>query len=208
MTDDPNRESEGLVSDIAFTPVVKQLQERYGSREAYASEDWPDVITPELAAYIAQRNSFYLGTVNARGQPYIQHRGGPRGFLTVLDEKRLAFADFKGNKQYISTGNLSEAPKAFMFLMDYMGRQRVKVWGRAEISEDSELIEQLTVPGYKGRPERAIVFTLEAWSANCPQHIPLKYDEEVVAQALQKLDAKIKALESELAALKQERQAR
>lgn len=201
-------EKDSFVSDIAFTPAVKNLQERYGSRRIYAdmerTEDWPDFITGDLAAFVADRNSFYLSTVNAQGQPYIQHRGGPRGFLKVLDEKRLAFADFKGNRQYISTGNLSETPKAFIFLMDYMGRQRVKVWGRAEISEDPELIERLTVEGYRGRPQRAIIFTVEAWNANCPQHIPLKYDEEVVAQAVKKLETRIVALESELATLKQE----
>ncbi len=202
-------EKDSFISDIAFTPAVKQLQERHGSRRTYAdmeqrTEDWSDVITGDLAAFVAQRNSFYLSTVNAQGQPYIQHRGGPRGFLSVLDEKRLAFADFKGNRQYITTGNLSETSKAFIFLMDYMGRQRVKVWGRAEVSEDPALIERLTIAGYRGRPERAIVFTVDAWNANCPQHIPLKYDEEVVAQAMQKLDARIKSLESELAALKQE----
>lgn len=201
-------EKESFVSDIAFTPAVKQLQDRYGSRRIYAdmerSEDWPDAITGDLAAFVADRNSFYLSTVNAQGQPYIQHRGGPRGFLKVLDENRLAFADFKGNKQYISTGNLSETPKAFIFLMDYMGRQRVKVWGHAEISEDPELIEQLTVEGYRGRPERAIIFTVEAWNANCPQHIPLKYDEEVVSQTVKKLEARILALESEIATLRQE----
>ncbi len=204
MNEDESRSGHGFVSDIAFTPAVKELQERYGSRGNYADPlaDWSDRITGDLAAFIAQRNSFYLSTVNGQGQPYIQHRGGPRGFLQVLDEKRLAFADFKGNKQYISTGNLSESPKAFIFLMDYMGRQRVKVWGRAEISEDPELIAQLRIEGYRGRPERAIVFNVEAWDANCPQHIPQKYDEEVVAQALKKLEARILELESELAALK------
>ncbi|TQV82292.1 pyridoxamine 5'-phosphate oxidase family protein [Denitrobaculum tricleocarpae] len=201
---DRTRNDSGFVSDIAFTPAVKELQERYGSRKNYADPmaDWSDRITGDLAAFVAQRNSFYLSTGNRDGQPYIQHRGGPRGFLQVLDAKRLAFADFKGNKQYISTGNLSESPKAFIFLMDYMGRQRVKIWGRAEISEDPELIAQLRVEGYRGRPERAIVFSVEAWDANCPQHIPQKYDEEVVAHALKKLEARILELESELAALK------
>ncbi len=198
---------DSFVSDIAFTPAVKKLQERYGSRRIYAdmerNEDWADFITTDLAAFVADRNSFYLSTVNAQGQPYIQHRGGPRGFLKALDEKRLAFADFKGNKQYISAGNLSESSKAFIFLMDYMGRQRVKVWGHAEVSEDPELMEGLIVEGYRGRPERAIIFTVEAWNANCPQHIPLKYDEEVVAQAVKKLETRILALESELASLKQ-----
>lgn len=194
------------VSDIAFTPAVKKLQERYGSRQSYADMDsaseWPDRVTGELAAFLADRNSFYLSTVNAEGQPYIQHRGGPKGFLQVLDEKRIAFADFRGNKQYITAGNLSETTKAFIFLMDYMGRQRVKLWGRAEVSEDRELIKRLTVEGYRARPERAIIFTIEAWSANCPQHIPAKYDEAVVAQALQKLEARIVELEAELAELK------
>lgn len=194
------------VSDIAFTPAVKKLQERFGSRKSYAemerTADWPNRVTGELAAFLAERDSFYLSTVNAQGQPYIQHRGGPKGFLQVLDEKRLAFADFKGNKQYITAGNLSESGKAFIFLMDYMGRQRVKVWGHAEISEDPDVIKRLTVPGYRARPERAIIFTVEAWNANCPQHIPAKYDEAVVAQALKKLESRIVELEAELAALK------
>ncbi|WP_282608731.1 pyridoxamine 5'-phosphate oxidase family protein [Pelagibius sp. Alg239-R121] len=197
---------DSFISDIAFTPAVKQLQERYGSRRGYAemerTADWLNFITGELAAFVADRNSFYLSTANAEGQPYVQHRGGPKGFLAVLDEKRLAFADFKGNKQYITTGNLSENPKAFIFLMDYMGRQRVKIWGRAEISEDPELIKRLHVAGYRARPERAIVFTVTAWNANCPQHIPPKIDEDVVAQVVQKLEARIVELESELAALK------
>ncbi len=194
------------VSDIAFTPAVKKLQERFGSRKSYAemerSADWPDRVTGELEAFVADRDSFYLATVNGEGQPYIQHRGGPKGFLQVLDEKRLAFADFKGNRQYITTGNLSESGKAFIFLMDYMGRQRVKLWGRAEVSEDAELVARLIVPGYRARAERAIVFTLEAWSANCPQHIPARYDEAVVAQALKKLESRILELEAELAELK------
>lgn len=194
------------VSDIAFTPAVKELQERFGSRKSYAemerSADWPDRVTGELAAFVADRDSFYLATVNGEGQPYIQHRGGPKGFLRVLDEKRLAFADFKGNRQYITTGNLSESGKAFIFLMDYMGRQRVKLWGRAEVSEDAELVARLIVSGYRARAERAIVFTLEAWSANCPQHIPARYDEAVVAQALKKLESRILELEAELAELK------
>ena len=194
------------VSDIAFTPAVKQLQERFGSRKSYAemerTADWPDFVTADLAAFIAERDSFYLSTVNAEGQPYIQHRGGPKGFLQVLDDKRLAFADFKGNKQYITAGNLSENPKAFIFLMDYMGRQRVKIWGRAEISEDPDLIKRLTLPGYRARPERAVVFSVDAWNPNCPQHIPAKYDEAVVSQAIQKLEARIVELETELAELK------
>ncbi len=174
------------VSDIAFTPAVKALQVQHGSREAYARMErehgWHQTVTPELEAFIAERNSFYLGTANSEGQPYIQHRGGPKGFLKVIDERTLAFADFRGNKQYITTGALSENDKAFIFLMDYAGRRRIKIWGRAHVVEhDPELTAHLIDTSYRGHPERAIVFTIEAWDANCLQHIPQLYSEDQVA---------------------------
>lgn len=167
-------------SDIAFTPAVKAAQAQRGSRETYdrvmAQHDWSNAITPDLAAFIAQRDSFYLATASAEGQPYIQHRGGPQGFLHVLDEHRLGFADYAGNRQYISVGNLDENPRAFLFLMDYPNRQRVKIWGRAEVVEDDPaLLERLADPSYGARLERAIVFTVEAWDVNCPQHIRPRY---------------------------------
>ena len=163
-------------TDVAFTPSVKAQQQRMGSRRAYARLEerggWSGRIDSDLAAFIAQQDSFFLATASADGQPYIQHRGGPPGFLRVIDERTLAFADFRGNRQYISVGNLAENPRAMIFLIDYAGRQRVKLWGRAvAVEDDGALIARLADPGYGARVERAIVFTLEAWDANCPQHI-------------------------------------
>jgi predicted pyridoxine 5'-phosphate oxidase superfamily flavin-nucleotide-binding protein len=197
------------VSDIAFTPAVKAVQERFGSRAAYARMEqagsWAQAITPDLAAFIAERDSLYLGTANAAGQPYIQHRGGPAGFLKVLDERTLAFADFRGNKQYITVGTLAENDKAFIFLMDYAHRQRVKVWGRARVVEDDpELMAQLVDPDYNGHPERAIVFTVEAWDANCPQHITARQAIEGDATTIASLQRRIDALEAENRALRQQ----
>jgi predicted pyridoxine 5'-phosphate oxidase superfamily flavin-nucleotide-binding protein len=197
------------VSDIAFTPAVKAVQERFGSRKAYARMEQAgglaQAITPDLAAFIAERDSLYLGTANAAGQPYIQHRGGPAGFLKVLDERTLAFADFRGNKQYITVGTLAENDKAFIFLMDYAHRQRVKVWGRARVVEDDpELMAQLVDPDYNGHPERAIVFTVEAWDANCPQHITPRQATEGGATTIASLQCRIDALEAENRALRQQ----
>lgn len=196
------------VSDIAFTPTVKALQVQHGSREAYArmerEQGWKQTITPELAAFIAERDSLYLGTANAAGQPYIQHRGGPKGFLKVLDDRMLAFADFRGNKQYITAGTLAENDKAFIFLMDYAGRRRIKLWGRARVIEDDPaFVERLIDPTYKGHPERAIVFTLEAWDANCPQHITRRYTEDEIAATVQALHDRIAELEAENRALRE-----
>ena len=190
------------VSDIAFTPTVKALQVQHGSRDAYARMErergWRQMVTPELAALIAQCDSFYLGTANAEGQPYIQHRGGLKGFLKAIDERTLAFADFRGNKQYITAGNLADNDKAFIFLMDYPNRSRIKIWGRARIVEDdAELLAQLVEPGYAGHPERAIVLTIEAWDANCPQHITPRYTEEEMDAIAQPLRERILALEAE-----------
>jgi len=195
------------VSDIAFTPTVKAFQVQHGSREAYARMErergWEQTITPELEAFIVERDALYLGTANAEGQPYIQHRGGPKGFLKVLDARTLAFADFRGNKQYITVGTLAENDKAFLFLMDYAHRRRVKVWGRARIVEDDPaLLERLVEPHDKGHPERAIVFTVEAWDANCPQHITPRWTEEELAPTVQALHDRIATLEAENGALR------
>jgi predicted pyridoxine 5'-phosphate oxidase superfamily flavin-nucleotide-binding protein len=195
------------VSDIAFTPTVKAFQVQHGSRDAYARMErergWAQIITPELEAFIAERDSLYLGTANADGQPYIQHRGGPKGFLKVLDERTLAFADFRGNKQYITVGTLAENDKAFIFLMDYAQRRRVKVWGRARIvADDPALLARLVEPHYAGHPERAIVFTVEAWDANCPQHITPRFTEEEIAPTVQVLHDRIAQLEAENGALR------
>ncbi len=195
------------ISDLAFTPVVKAWQERAGSRAGYArrteKKDWHDTVTPELTAFLAERDSFYLATASAEGRPYIQHRGGPAGFLKVLDDKHLAFADFGGNRQYITAGNLSENDRAAIFLMDYAGRQRIKIWGRARVIEDdAELLEGLIEPEYKAKPERAIRFEIEAWDVNCPQHITRRYTEDQIAPALAKLQARIDELEAEVAGLR------
>lgn len=165
-----------IPSDIAFTPAVKAIQIAKGSRGNYARMEegggWQAQVTPELAEFIAGLDMFYFGTANAEGQPYIQYRGGPRGFLRVVDDKTLGFADFGGNRQYISIGNLSENPLAFIFLIDYVNRRRIKLWGIAKVVEDdAALLEGLADPQYPGRPERAILFTIEAWDVNCPQHI-------------------------------------
>ena len=173
-------------SDIAFTPAVKAAQEARGSRAGYEKamtrHDWDDHVTPALKAFIAERDSFYLGTASAEGQPYIQHRGGPKGFLKVLDDRRLGFADYRGNRQYISVGNLNENDKAFLFLMDYPNRQRIKIWGRAEYVEgDDTLLRQVADSGYDAKLERAIVFHIEAWDSNCPQHITPRYTTDELA---------------------------
>jgi predicted pyridoxine 5'-phosphate oxidase superfamily flavin-nucleotide-binding protein len=193
-------------SDVAFTPAVKAIQERRGSRRGYAKMEeargWQTEVTPELAAFIAERDSFYLATASADGQPYIQHRGGPPGFLRVVDEHTLAFADFRGNRQYITTGNLAENDRAFIFLMDYVHRRRIKLWGRARVTEDARFIETLFPAGYEAKPEQAVVFVLDAWDANCPQHIPQLLPAEAVGRVIEKLEARIGELEAELAALK------
>lgn len=183
MTEPAETASKPYRSDVAFSPSVKAAQSARGSRDGYERamerHDWADRVTPPLAAFIAERDSFYFGTASADGQPYIQHRGGPKGFLKVLDEHRLAFADYRGNRQYISVGNLDENDKAFLFLMDYPNRQRIKVWGRAEYVEgDSELLQRVADSDYGAVPERAVIFHIEAWDSNCPQHIKPRYTVE------------------------------
>ncbi len=195
-------------SDVAFTPSVKAQQERRGSRSGYERMEqkggWQDRVTAELTAFLAERDSFYLATATAEGQPYIHHRGGPKGFLKVLDDRTLAFADFGGNKQYITLGNLAENDRAHIFLMDYAGRQRVKLWGRAEVVEgDDALLTELSDPAYRGRPERVIRFAITAWDVNCPQHITPRFDEEVLGQVVEKLRERIAELEAENAYLRQ-----
>ena len=194
-------------SDIAFTPTVKAIQARKGSRHGYAQmEDrgsWQTTITADLAGFVAGQRSFFLATANSDGQPYIQHRGGPPGFLKVLDGRTLAFADFKGNRQFISQGNLADNPRAFIFLIDYMHQRRIKIWGRARVVEgDGELLLTLMPEGYKARPEQVIFFDVEAWDANCPQHIPQRFEAEDVARALAEKDARIAALEARIEQLR------
>jgi hypothetical protein len=192
------------VSDIAFTPSVKAEQKRNGSRAQYArmeqSRGWADTITPDLAMQIAATRSFYLGTASAEGQPYIQHRGGPPGFLRVLDKRTLAFADLSGNRQYITTGNLAENPRAFIFIMDYARRRRVKIWGRARaVENDDKLLAQLRPTQGHATAERSIVFEVEAWDRNCPQHIPQLVAIEDVEAAVMAMQERIATLEAELA---------
>lgn len=196
-----------LISDIAFSPAVKAWQEREGSREAYVRMEekggWRNRVDEGLAEFIAERDSFYLATASADGQPYIQHRGGKKGFLKVIDETTLAFADFRGNKQFISSGNLSENSKAYIFLMDYPNRRRIKIWGTAEVIEDDPaLLAELTDQGYKAVPERAIIFRITAWDVNCPQHIPRKFDEQEIQEILKPYQKSIVELEAEISALR------
>ncbi len=195
------------VSDIAFTPAVKTQQTARGSRDGYARMEqgrgWKSAVDERLKDFIAERDSFYLGTTNAQGQPYIQHRGGPKGFLKVLDEHTLAFADFGGNQQYITLGNLSDNEQAFIFLMDYPKRRRIKVWGRARVVDDNEeLLKKVTDNEYAATPERVIVFTIEAWDVNCPQHIEPRFTEADIAEQLVDVKKRISELEAENIELK------
>jgi predicted pyridoxine 5'-phosphate oxidase superfamily flavin-nucleotide-binding protein len=189
-------------SDVAFTPSVKAVQTRKGSRRAYArveeSGGWETRLTPDLIALIEAQTSVYLATASADGQPYIQHRGGPPGFLRALDDKTLGFVDFAGNRQYITFGNLLENPKACLFIMDYAHKQRVKLWGEARVVEgDAELTARLMPSDYKAKAEQVILFEVAAWDANCPQHIPQKFDAADVERALAALQARVDELEAE-----------
>jgi uncharacterized protein len=189
-------------SDIAFTASVKAMQARRGSREAYARMEarggFQTKLTPDLIAFLTEVDTAYLATANAAGQPYVQHRGGPKGFICTLDETTLGFADFAGNRQYITLGNLAENDQAFLFLMDYAHRRRIKIWGGARIVEaDPELISRLMPKGYPARAERAILFEVKAWDVNCPRHIPQKLDAGEVAEVLAKLQNRIETLEAE-----------
>jgi uncharacterized protein len=190
-------------SDIAFTPTVKSIQTRKGSRASYARAEqagsWETTITPALKAFVEAQTSAFFATANLQGQPYIQHRGGPPGFLHVLDEHTIAFVDFAGNRQYITSGNLADNPKAHLFLIDYAHRQRIKIWGEARVIEgDTTLTAQLMPHDYKARAEQVILFSVKAWDANCPQHIPQRIDAADVATALADRDRRIQALEAEV----------
>ena len=194
-------------SDVAFTldgqgdAGTARLAQGFAHREEAGA--WPTRITPELAAFIAEQTSVFLATANKDGQPYIQHRGGPPGFLRVLDDKTIGFADFAGNRQYITLGNLADDPKAYLFLIDYMHRRRIKFWGEARVVEgDAELVAKLMPEGYKARPEQAILFTVAAWDSNCGQHIPQRFEAADVAAALMQRDTRIAALEEEVKRLR------
>jgi uncharacterized protein len=191
-------------SDVAFTRAVKAVQARKGSRDAYArveqSGGWRTEIDENLAGFLAEADSLLFATAAADGQPYVQHRGGPKGFVKILDKNTIAFADYSGNRQYITQGNLSENPKAHVFVIDYAHRRRVKIWGEARVVDDDPALTRSLMPqGYKARPEQAILFRISAWDTNCPQHIPQKFDAADVAQALASRDARIAELEAALA---------
>jgi predicted pyridoxine 5'-phosphate oxidase superfamily flavin-nucleotide-binding protein len=193
-------------SSVVFPPAVQKAQAERGSAkhyEARITEGFPDTVTPELAKFIAEQDTAFLATASADGAPYVQHRGGPKGFIKVVDDKTLGFADYRGNRQYITLANLQENDRAFLFLFDPGRRQRIKLWGRAHVVEnDSELIEKLFDAGYKARPERAILFTIEAWDVNCSQHIVTRFTEAEIEEALAKVQAKIAELEAENARLR------
>ena len=193
-------------SDVAFTPTVKAIQAQRGSRQSYARMEakggWATTVDDDLAQFLAAADSFYLATATAAGQPYIQHRGGPPGFLRVLDERTLGFADFKGNRQYISTGNLAENPLAFIFVMDYANRRRIKIWGTARVVEaDPALMERLFPAGYAAKPDQAILFSIAAWDSNCPQHIPQKIAADDHTALVERYERKVALLEAEVARL-------
>ncbi len=188
-------------SERVFTPAARQAQAERGSAKAYeqrTAEGFPDRVTPELAAFIAEQDTAFLATATADGAPYVQHRGGPKGFIKVIDDHTLGFADYRGNRQYITLANLSENDRAYLFLLDPARRQRIKLWGRARVIEnDPALIERLFDKGYKARPERAILFTIEAWDVNCSSHIVTRFTEAEVEQAFSAVQAKIAELQTE-----------
>jgi predicted pyridoxine 5'-phosphate oxidase superfamily flavin-nucleotide-binding protein len=207
MSTDTPADDRTYSSDVAFTPAVKAIQLQKGSRVSYARMEhgggWQTTVTPQLVEFLSGLDMFYLGTANAQGQPYIQYRGGSPGFLRVVDEQTLGFADFGGNRQYITLGNLSENPQAFIFLMDYANSQRVKLWGQASVVEgDAALEERLRDPAYPGKVERAILFKLTAWDVNCSQHIHQRFSQRQVAPLIEQLQERIADLEAELARLR------
>jgi uncharacterized protein len=201
-------------SDIVFTPAARRAQSERGSAGAYDKKiaaGFPTTVTPELAAFIAEQDTAFLGTASADGAPYIQHRGGPKGFIKVVDERTLGFADYRGNRQYITLGNLSENDRAYLFLIDFSRRQRIKLWGRARaVENDDTLVARLFDHGYKAKPERVILFTIEAWDVNCSQHITARLSEadiERMAATIQERYAALQAENVRLRALLAERQA-
>lgn len=207
MNKQQDEESLSYSSDVAFTNSVKEIQTRKGSRNSYQKMEerggWQTAITEDLKYFIENQISIFFATANTNGQPYIQHRGGPKGFLKVLDEKTIGFADYTGNRQYITMGNLSENDQVNLFLIDYGAKRRVKLWGRARVVEgDEKLINELMPAGYKARPEQVILFTVTAWDVNCPQHIPVRFEASEVAKLLSERDERIKKLEKELEKLK------
>jgi len=201
MLDHPNHPT----SDIGFTPTVKAIQAKRGSREQYRRYEqrggWRTEVDADLVAFLGEIDTAYLATVSSEGQPYAQHRGGPRGFIRALGPRTLGFVDYAGNRQYITTGNLADNDKAFLFLMDYAHRRRVKLWGRARVVEGDDHLTGLLMPkGSDARPEQVILFEIEAWDTNCPQHIPRKIDAAEAEATIARLNARIAALEAALGA--------
>jgi predicted pyridoxine 5'-phosphate oxidase superfamily flavin-nucleotide-binding protein len=197
-------------SDVAFSPAVKRVQSERGSRAAYARVErdggFETLVTDDLRAFLAQVDTGFLATASAEGQPYLQHRGGPRGFIRAIDDRTLAFVDFAGNRQYISTGNLTENDRVCLFLIDYVRRRRVKVWGTARVVPvTDELLAELAPADYRARPEQVVLITVSAWDVNCPQHIPQKLDATDVAQTIRGLEKRIAELEAENRRLKETR---
>ncbi|HWM46660.1 MAG TPA: pyridoxamine 5'-phosphate oxidase family protein [Xanthobacteraceae bacterium] len=199
-------------SDLVFPPAARRAQAERGSARAYQSrveDGFPDRVTPELAAYIAELDTAFLATVSAAGAPYIQHRGGPKGFIKVIDDKTLAFADYAGNRQYITISNLAGNDRAYLFLMNFATRRRIKLWGRARVVEnDPELLDRLVETAYRARPERVILFTVDAWDVNCSQHITARFTQAEVAEAAALLRERIAELEEDNARLRAELAAR
>jgi predicted pyridoxine 5'-phosphate oxidase superfamily flavin-nucleotide-binding protein len=193
-------------STLVFPPAAQRAQAERGSAHGYArrlASGFPDTVTPELASFVAELDTAFLATVSELGAPYIQHRGGPKGFIKVLDDKTLGFADYAGNRQYITLSNLEQNDRAFLFLLDFANRRRIKVWGRARVVEDDPaLLARLADPGYRARPERAILFRVEAWDVNCPQHITPRFSEPEIAEATAALRDRLAALEAENARLR------
>jgi predicted pyridoxine 5'-phosphate oxidase superfamily flavin-nucleotide-binding protein len=198
-------------SDLVFPPAVRRAQAERGTDKLYAGKSehgFPNTVTPELAAFIAEQDTAFLATASAAGAPYIQHRGGPKGFIKVLDDRTLGFADYRGNKQFITLGNLSENERAYLFLIDFSRRQRIKLWGRARVVEnDDALIEKLFDHGYKAKPERVILFTIEAWDVNCSQHITARMTVPEVEGLLGTVQERTAALQAENARLHAENEA-
>jgi predicted pyridoxine 5'-phosphate oxidase superfamily flavin-nucleotide-binding protein len=193
-------------SEIVFPPAARRAQAEHGSARHYEKQittGFPNTVTPDLAAYIAQLDTAFLATVSEDGAPYIQHRGGPKGFIKVVDDRTLGFADYRGNRQYITIGNLAGNDRAFLFLLDHANRQRIKVWGRARVVEDdTALIAKLFDDGYRAKPERVILFTVEAWDVNCSQHITARFTHAEIAEASKMLVEKMAVLEAENAQLR------
>src|SRR6266550_2889625 len=193
-------------SAIVFPAAVRRAQAEHGTAHVYDRKieaGFPDTVTPELAAFIAEQDTAFLGTASADGAPYIQHRGGPKGFIKVIDERTLGFADYRGNRQYITLGNLSENDRAYLFLIDFSRRRRIKLWGRARaVENDDALIEKLFDHGYKARPERVILFTVEAWDVNCSQHITARLTVDEVEQLAATAQEGIATLQAENARLR------